>query len=538
MKEDRTLHLDVFQSFLWAKNIRAVSSRSGKLAVVFLLTLLVSISLPLAHSPNVDADLSDWCLGAPSNTAGGRVEDSFANLVCGNCSTTTNQACELTADCPGGETCVNVGSKEELVWWDNRTDGAVNDLGTVAMTQDNEFLYISAELWVDPDPLSLPFGEIAIDFQNGGLTVWHDPNAVLENSGTCSVSTDRACTSDADCHFCTISTEPFPSTRPRACGSTPVDCNNLIPGDDCITTEVCQNIGASGKKPNVGVNAAPGAIGADYLFVFDFSRWLISADGSSLLMVPGAAAAPWDPKFGCVPDFAGDLTICDFDPAVNPGASGGSGGPPGGIEMAVPWSAFGCTGCPGNCSCPDFGPGQDFRFTMIIARGSATLDYTPDGAIEDVLSEAVAGTYTTSSNSCPGFGIGNTDCEIADGSMDAYIPPTTAAVPGGECRGLQMTKNQAPSVTLNWDPSCSSADNDYGVYEGLIGTWYSHFEVPAFCSTGGATNATFNTSAGNHYYLIVPSDGSTEGSYGLDSTPIERPASTTPCLPQSLGTCP
>ncbi len=502
--------------------------------VVLFIAILVSGSLALAHSPVVDADLSDWCLGAFSNTVsgGGRIEDSSATLTCGNCTFPTDHACEVDTDCPTGATCINLTSREELVWWDNRTDGAVNDLGTVAMTQDNSNLYISAELWVDPDPVSLPFGEIVIDYQPGGVNVWYDPNAAMVAPGTCSSSTTRACTEDADCHFCSVETEPFPSTRPRTCGS---GCEPLIPGNVCITTETCTGLGTT-PISNLGLNSSPTG-GGDYLLAFDFSRWLISADGSTLLLKP-AMAGGWEFQFGCVPDYAGDSTICDFDPAVNPGASGGSGGPPGGIELAIPWSAFGCTGCPTACSCPGFGPGQDFSFTMLVARGSNTLDYTPDGAIEDVMSEAVAGTYTTSNDSCAGFGTGNTDCEIADGSMDAFIPPAGVILAGGQSNGLVVTKNVAPSITLNWNPSCLTADNDYGVYEGDIGNWTSHFEVPSLCSTAGATSATFNTGTGNHYYLVVPSNGSAEGSYGEDSSNNERPASTSPCLTQSIGTCP
>ena len=39
-----------------------------------------------------------------------------------------------------------------------------------------------------------------------------------------------------------------------------------------------------------------------------------------------------------------------------------------------------------------FGPGVPFRYTMTVARGSLTLDFKPDGAHEDLLSEPVAGT--------------------------------------------------------------------------------------------------------------------------------------------------
>jgi len=104
--------------------------------------------------------------------------------------------------------------------------------------------------------------------------------------------------------------------------------------------------------------------------------------------------------------------------------------------------------------------------------------------------------------------------------------------------GLTVNKNAAPSITVDWFASCSAADVDYGVYEGTIGNWYSHVPVTGLCLTGGATSATFNAGPGNHYYLVVPTDMVTEGSYGKDSALVERPASTTPCAVQSIGSCP
>lgn len=512
-----------------------------------------------AHSPVVDADLSDWCLGAFSNTGpgGGRIEDSAATLTCGNCFTATDTACTVNSDCPAGDTCVDLTHKTEVVWWDNRTDGAVNDLGTVAMTRDNENLYIAAELWVDPDPLSLPFGEIAIDYAPGGLHSWHDPFNNLINPGHCSTFTDRACTSDADCHFCAESTEPFPSTRVRTCGS---GCNPDIPTDVCQMDQTCEGLGDEGLKQIVGGDSWPEG-GAEYLLLFDFSFWLSGAEQQNSVMltqpaVPadgnlwGVAGFPlvgfadpkWNPVFGCAPDFAGDETECDFVAAVNPGASGGSGGPPGSIEVAIPWEAFGCTGCPTACSCPGFGPDVPFRFNMIVARGTLSLDFTPDGAHEDVMSEAVASTTTTSLDNCPGFGTVNTDCELADGSADAYVPRTPALTheiaAGGRTSGLHVTKNGGGSITLDWGGSCSSGDTDFGVYEGTIGSFMSHIPVPGMCSTAGATSAMFNPFAGDRYFLVVPSNGSTEGSYGGDDITGERPVSATPCAAQILGDCP
>jgi hypothetical protein len=176
---------------------------------------------------------------------------------------------------------------------------------------------------------------------------------------------------------------------------------------------------------------------------------------------------------------------------------------------------------------------------MTIARGSLTLDFKPDGAHEDVLSETVAMTTTTSATSCPGRGIGTTFCEIGNGSTDAFLPRTPAlaheAAPGGRISGLTMIRGAGSDVTLNWLPSCSTGDTNYEVYEGSIGSWYSH--VPVTCATGG-TSSTFAAAAGNRYYLVVPTNGTGEGSYGKNSASVERPVGSTVCVPQALGTCP
>jgi hypothetical protein len=178
---------------------------------------------------------------------------------------------------------------------------------------------------------------------------------------------------------------------------------------------------------------------------------------------------------------------------------------------------------------------------MTVARGELTLDFTPDGAHEDVLSEPAARTTTTTTDSCPGMGIGTTACELADGSADAYLLLDTTLAheepAGGSVNGLQLSKGVDASIRLDWFPSCSAGDIDYEVYEGQIGTWDSHVPVDGLCMTGGTT-ATFDAAAGDRYYLIVPTNGPSEGSYGQDSTSTERPASASPCVIQVLGTCP
>jgi len=427
------------------------------------------------------------------------------------------------------------------------------------MTQNATNLYVGAELWVDPDPASLPFGEIAIDFGPGGASGWHDPRGLLKDPGRCSGFTDRACATDADCRFCQISDEPTGGCsvtttkscvtsvhcpvgenclhRLRPCGSA---CDPNI-GDVCNLTQTCVGLGVGGRKLSLGGSASPEGR-ADFILLFDFSFWLAGTGEAVQLMRPRTPADPvdplnpWVPVTGCPPDFVNDNTICDFPPAVNPGASGGSGGPPGSVEVAIPWSAFAGTG---------FGPGVPFRFTMTIARGNLAFpvggqDFTPDGAHEDLMSESVAMTTTTSTNSCSGMGIGTTFCELADGSAGAFVPRTPRlgheAAPGGRAVALTATKAAGTNITLNWFPSCSTADTDYDVNEGTIGSWYSH--LPVSCTTGGTTTATFSPSAGSSYYLVVPKAGTTEGSYGTNSASTQRPVSTSACVPQAVGTCP
>lgn len=493
-------------------------ARSAKLrpfVAAAALLMLCGAPATIAHSPTVNGFVPDWCIGAESNTAvgGGRAEDSYIELTCGQCATgtaNTQLACVTDADCVAGGgagPCQNIGSKVEKVWWDNRTDGAVNDLATVAITSDANNLYIAAELWVDPDPVSLPFGELAIDFIPGGKDDWYDPNNALLAPGNCSVSTDRACTSDADCHFCTESTEPFPSTRLRACGS---GCNPDVITDICDVTQTCQNLGTLAQ--GVGVGSNPQSL-PDILVLFDFGRWLIGLNDHAQVRVHNVGADTWD--------------IVSAHPVqVNPGASGGSGGPPGSVEVAIPWTDLGGA----------FGPEDDFRFNLLVARGTLTNDYTPDGAIEDVQSEGVAGATTTTTDSCPGMGAGTTACELADSSVDSLVPGGAPAAGSGDVDTLLL--NKSATADLSWGASCLASDTDYEVYVGSIGNWYSHTSTGGLCTTGGATSASLVLGGGDEYYLVVPSDGVVEGSYGVDSAGAERPDGAVACKTQTLGTCP
>jgi hypothetical protein len=111
---------------------------------------------------------------------------------------------------------------------------------------------------------------------------------------------------------------------------------------------------------------------------------------------------------------------------------------------------------------------------------------------------------------------------VPDGAFIPGVPLTLAKVAG--------------DIALSWGSSCLSSDTDYGVYEGTIGTYDSHAE--RFCSSGGLLGITFTPGAGDHYYLVVPRNGSSEGSYGRASSGSERPPGSPACASQMIGACP
>jgi glucose/arabinose dehydrogenase len=112
---------------------------------------------------------------------------------------------------------------------------------------------------------------------------------------------------------------------------------------------------------------------------------------------------------------------------------------------------------------------------------------------------------------------------------------------GGPVPGTPLTVAKSVaipgSLDLAWGASCGPTAFDYAVYEGAIGSWYSHTGI--VCGTAGARAATIAPAPGNRYYLVVPMDDQSEGSYGTASSGAERPRpgghcrtqrNTTPCF--------
>ena len=119
-----------------------------------------------------------------------------------------------------------------------------------------------------------------------------------------------------------------------------------------------------------------------------------------------------------------------------------------------------------------------------------------------------------------------------------FTPPSTGvgAVPdGADVPGapLRVAKLPGGQIQLDWSDSCQP-DDDYAVYEGVLGQFYTH--GPVVCSTDGATLAAVSPGFAAAYYLVAPTRGGLlEGSYGKASNGTERPWLCGACFPRVLS---
>jgi CubicO group peptidase (beta-lactamase class C family) len=114
----------------------------------------------------------------------------------------------------------------------------------------------------------------------------------------------------------------------------------------------------------------------------------------------------------------------------------------------------------------------------------------------------------------------------------------TLGVPGEVQETLQLAKSATPGdLTLSWGTSCSAAAQDYGIYEGVLGSWSSHAAVDC-ADAGGDRTEEITPGSGDRYYLVVPNTASNDGSYGRTSGGAERPPGSPACRPvQAVAPC-
>jgi hypothetical protein len=141
------------------------------------------------------------------------------------------------------------------------------------------------------------------------------------------------------------------------------------------------------------------------------------------------------------------------------------------------------------------------------------------------------------------FGVVQT---LADWPGNRRVDALSCEANPGEVIELTMDRPSSLPGTLRilWEASCASGVDDYGIYEGALGSFDSH--VLRDCTDDGADRVEdLPIPPGDAYYLVVPYNGSFEGSYGegrIKGLPVQRPQAADPadrCVAeQRVSACP
>ena len=128
-------------------------------------------------------------------------------------------------------------------------------------------------------------------------------------------------------------------------------------------------------------------------------------------------------------------------------------------------------------------------------------------------------------------------CSGTEVYLNVPFPGAAGSTPDGDIvEGTMLTLDRVgDQINLIWGESCSIGDNDYSVYQGVIGDFESHLQL--ICSTGGVTGAAVVTFGSSAYYLVAPRNDMFQGSLGQSSAGVQRVVGISPCLPQSFVSC-
>lgn len=114
----------------------------------------------------------------------------------------------------------------------------------------------------------------------------------------------------------------------------------------------------------------------------------------------------------------------------------------------------------------------------------------------------------------------------------ADVVESSAPPPPGVSDGLTVNKDASQNLVLAWNADCGGTTT-YGIYRGDLLSGYSSIAPePGFCSVAGTTATIPQGSNAADFFLVVPNNGTDEGSYGTTSSGARRVPSATACFPQ------
>jgi len=320
-----------------------------------------------------------------------------------------------------------------------------------------------------------------------------------------------------------------------------------VPTDIQGSTVLPWEIARSDSENDVVPTALPPGTAVDSLYRLEDGDWLLSVEvptelpaGSGVFFAPGDVVR-WD---GAEFTPYAQLSILPVDALFLDGGDDGDIV----VSFEVPTIAFGST----------FEPADLVRFTgitpsLVFDASEATppvpLSTNVTAAFQRRGQTVMAFDVPTTldgSTYLPGqlvawdgesfstfVDVGAARWPISSGLDALALPPPPGSIPPT----LKMDKfDNSDALLLAWSRSCSVGAENYGIYEGKLGDWYTHTRLD--CSDDGASLIErIAPSEGDSYYLVVPLNPNDEGEYG-NATGGPRPVGTGTCVPtQALAAC-
>lgn len=178
---------------------------------------------------------------------------------------------------------------------------------------------------------------------------------------------------------------------------------------------------------------------------------------------------------------------------------------------------------------------NDAMTQVVVDLGEAIADQYGASELGSVrVRFRLGGTFQVLLGGVQGSGWGVDDLQVTNLLEPGVCLASSGLVPAT----LALDKVGPGVVRLAWDSSCASGAEDYAIYEGTIGDWYSHTMVDC-ADDGGDLEEDIAAGPGNRYFLVVPFNAASEGSYGADSAGVERPRGEATCaVEQVAASCP
>lgn len=118
--------------------------------------------------------------------------------------------------------------------------------------------------------------------------------------------------------------------------------------------------------------------------------------------------------------------------------------------------------------------------------------------------------------------------ECESGPPPGKIDPTTGPI---------ILAKDGGDVLIRCAGGCSTGAITYGIYEGTIGSWYSHRAVAGMCQETCGREIRVTPSVAAAYYLVVPHNLLAEGSYGTAFNATSEVHSERPRAPVATQRC-